>query len=100
MKVKVNRQLSAGAYHVNFEVADFASEELKKMGSFGVPQIQLQWTNPAIGRMNAAIPLNQISKQYNAVFLTEAEAKKYEDGVLTQIRSAMQRLRESQDKFS
>jgi hypothetical protein len=100
MKVKVNRQLNAGAYHVNFEVADFTVEELKKMGSFGVPQIQLQWINPGIGRTSSAVPLNRISQQYDAVFNTEIDAKKYEEGVLNQIRGAMQRLRESQDKFS
>lgn len=100
MKVKVNRQLSSGDYHVNFEVADFTPEEVTKMGSFGVPRINLQWQSKSTGRMAGHIPLTQISKGYDAVFNTETDAKKYEEGVLSEIRAAMQRLRESQDKFS
>jgi hypothetical protein len=47
MKVKVNRRLSSVFYHVNFEVGEFTAEELQKMASFGIPQINLQWQGAA-----------------------------------------------------
>jgi hypothetical protein len=100
MKVRVNRQLSAGVFHVNFEVSDFTAEELKKMGSFGVPPINLQWRTSGGNRASGVIPLNQINNGLDAIFNTEADAKKYEEGVLAQIRDVMTRLRESQDKFT
>jgi hypothetical protein len=101
MKVKVNRRLSAGYYHINFEVSDFTSDEIQKMGSFGVPQINIQiGGGPNSGRTALKVALNQISGKLGAGFSTEAEAKKYEDDVFKQIRSAVQRLRESEDKFS
>jgi len=100
MKVKVNRRLSAGFYHVNFEVADFTSDEVLKMGSFGVPQVNLMWGGGAAQLNAGKIALNQVSKAYEVAFKNEAEAKKYEETVLSQIRDAVQRLRESQDKFT
>ncbi|MFL6314531.1 MAG: hypothetical protein ACJ71W_20695 [Terriglobales bacterium] len=99
MKVKVNRRLSAGTYHVNFEVADFTTEEITKMSSFGVPKIQLQWTKGG-SKYGGSISLNQISREYDSVFDTEDEARQYEKGILIQIRAAMERLRESQDKYT
>ena len=100
MKVKVNRQLSSGQYHINFEVGDFTPDELAKMDSFGVPFITLQWKRPGGGVATTPIALNRVNKGYDAIFNTEEAAKAYEEGVLTQIREAMQHLRESQDKFS
>ncbi|MGD1106113.1 MAG: hypothetical protein ABR865_03650 [Terracidiphilus sp.] len=99
MRVKVNRLLSAGKYHVNFEVGDFTPEELAKMSSFGVPMIGLRWASQA-GSSAGSIALNQISKAYDAIFVSEQEAKKYEEGVLAQIRVTMERLRTSKDEFS
>jgi hypothetical protein len=99
MKVKVNRQLSAGKYHVNFEVSDFAPEEIAKMSSFGIPMVSLRWTannTPTIG----SVPITQIGRGLDAIFDTEQVAKKYQEEVLTQIKTALQRLRESKDEFS
>jgi hypothetical protein len=101
MKLKVNRKLSGGYYHVNFQVADFTSDEVQKMASFGVPQIALRWGGgPGNPNYTGPIALNQISTQHDAAFQVEDEAKKYEENVLNQIRAAVQRLRDSQDKFS
>ena len=101
MKVTVNRQLSAGYYHVSFDVADFTPDEVMKMGSFGVPQISVIFTSQgAVGRATGNVPLNQINRKIDAAFSSEAEAKKYEETVLAQIRDAMKRLRESEDKFT
>ncbi len=100
MKIKVNRRLSGGWYHVNFEVGDFTSDEIKKMGSFGVPQINLRWGGAGTAASVGKIALNQVGKQFEAAFSNEADAKKYEESALTQIRDAVQRLRESQDKFT
>jgi hypothetical protein len=99
MKVKVNRLLSAGLYHINFVVGDFTSDEVAKMGSFGVPQIRLVWGIPG-SRSTANVPLSRINQEYDSVFASEEEAKQYEETVLNQIRDSMKRLRESQDKFS
>jgi len=98
MKVKVNRLLSAGRYYVNFEVGDFTPDELSKMSSFGVPSITLRLQPNSV--VTVGVPLNQISKGYNAAFGSEQEAKEYEDGVLAQIRTQMQQLRENNDDFS
>jgi hypothetical protein len=99
MKLKVNRLLNAGKYHVNFEVGDFTPDELAKMASFGSPIIQLRWMSGS-NRIASGIALNQINNRYDAIFDDEQEAKDYETGVLNQIRDAIARLRESQDKFS
>jgi hypothetical protein len=100
MKVRVNRLLSAGKYNVSFEVSDFNTDELKKMASFGVPAIRLRWISPENSTTSGLIAITQINKQLNAVFSTEMEAKDYEESVLTQIRNAIQFLRESNDGFS
>jgi hypothetical protein len=73
MKLKVNRLLSAGKYHINFEVADLTPIEVSKMAGFGVPLIDLRWNTQA-----GKIPLDQINKTYNAVFGSEQLAKEYE----------------------
>ena len=71
------------------------------MGSFGVPQITIQFGGgPNAGRATTQQALNQMSSKFDAAFPSEAEAKKYEESVLAQIRSAVVRLRESEDKFS
>ena len=85
---------------MNFEVGDFTAAELAKMSSFGVPSVTLVWVTAPGGRLSGQIAINQIGKRFDATFDTEQEAKKYEEGVLTQIRTAMQRLRESKDDFS
>ena len=101
MKIKVNRRLNAGLYHVNFEVGDFSREEIQKMGSFGVPQILIKiGGNMTSAPTGIQHPLNQMNSTFDAAFVNEAEAKKYEESVLSQVRSALERLRESQDKFS
>lgn len=99
MKVKVNRQLSGGRYHISFEVSDFTADELAKMESFGVPTVRLQWLAQN-SHYAANVAINQISKKYVAVFGAEPEAKEYEEHVLNELRTEIQRLRESQDKFS
>jgi hypothetical protein len=99
MKVKVNRQLSGGKYHVNFEVSDFTPEELGKMASFGVPMISLRWGAPP--QLSAgSVAITQINKTQDATFSVQEEATKYEAAVLGSIESSMRRLRESKDEFS
>jgi hypothetical protein len=100
MKAKVNRRLSSGFYHVNFEVGEFTADELQKMASFGIPKIKLLWGGAGSMRLSGDIALNQITKTYDIGFSNEAEAKKYEETVVAQIREAAQRLRESHDQFS
>jgi hypothetical protein len=99
MNVKVNRRLAGGKYHVNFEVSDFAPEEIAKMSSFGIPSIDIQWSVNDIPHVGSII-LTQITKSYDAVFDSEQAAKTYETRVLTQVKNAMQRLRDSMDNFS
>lgn len=99
MKIKVNRLLSAGKYHVNFEVSDFTPEEISKMASFGIPQVDLR-SATQVGQQVMRVPLTQINKNYNAVFALERMAKEYEEAVLTKIRTEMDRLRASKDEFS
>lgn len=99
MKVKVNRVLSSGLYHVNFEVGEFTPDELNKMERFGIPAISMQWER-AGNRVSGSVSINQINKSRDAIFSTEVEAKKYEEAVLSEMREAMRRVRESQDKFS
>lgn len=99
MKVKVNRQLKAGKYHVNFEVSDFTPDEVGKMSSFGVPTIEMVFTTAA-GQTRSNVALTQISSSLNASFGTEEAARAYEQKVLTQIRAEVERLRDSKDAFS
>jgi hypothetical protein len=100
MKVRVNRALSAGSYHVNFEVSDFTPQEVEKMQKFGVPAVQLR--RAAAGGANTvmSVPLNEINRRIDATFNDEQEAVKYEEGVLRQVKAGVQRLRDSEDKFS
>jgi len=74
MKVKVNRLLSAGRYHVNFKVGDFTQDELSKMSSFGVPLIDLRWAS-ASGMNTGRVPINQINKNQSAVFGSDSWPK-------------------------
>jgi len=99
MKVKVNRQLTAGKYHVNFSITDFSSEEREKMSSFGVPMIDVRW-NAGNTQNSGSVLLTQIDPSFNAVFAIEQAAKAYEARVLEQIREKMQVLREREDDFT
>ena len=77
MKVKVNRRLSAGFYHINFEVSDFTPDEVQKMASFGVPQITIQLRGgPNSPPSIVSEALNQINSQLNATFPNDAEANR------------------------
>jgi hypothetical protein len=70
MKVKVNRVLTSGKYHVSFDVSDFSAVEVAKMQSFGVPGIKLRFTaNNAPG--SAVFPITQVSKRLDAIFNDE-----------------------------
>jgi hypothetical protein len=101
MKAMVNRRLSGGYYHVNFLIGEFTTDDVQKMAAFGAPAIQIQFGGaPGTARSSTQVALNQLSPQWDAAFPTEEEAKKYEEAVLSQIRDAVKRLRESQDKFS
>jgi hypothetical protein len=100
MKLKVNRQLSAGTYSVDFSVGDFTADEVKKMESFGIPRITvLQGSEPGV-KQAYKVQLTKISPQFRAGFGVEAEAKKYEEEVVAEIRKAMKALRERTDDFS
>jgi hypothetical protein len=98
MKINVNRQLSGGIYHVNFSFTDFTSEELAKMAAFGVPGIKIQYGPPP--RATLVIAVNQINKNLDAGFVSEEEAKSYEQSVITQARTAMEALRQRKDEFT
>jgi hypothetical protein len=100
MKVKVNRELNGGKYHVNFEVGDFTPDELAKMSSFGIPIINLVWTAAQGGLISSGLPMTKVGKIYDAGFDTEQMAQEYVDDVVKQLRVAIQRLRESKDDFS
>lgn len=99
MKVKVNRLLSAGKYHVSFEVSDFTPEELAKMSSFGAPMIEMQWTNNN-GVNISSVSINRITNNLVAVFPTQDQAEQYQAKVLGQIQKAILNLRERKDEFS
>jgi hypothetical protein len=99
MKLIVHRQLSGGIYVVDFSVSDFTPEEVKKMESFGVPVINMMHDGPN-NRRPLRLQLTRMAPQFRASFLAEDEAKAYEDQVVTQIRAAMQTLRERKDEFT
>ncbi|MFZ0199616.1 MAG: hypothetical protein WB523_05890 [Candidatus Sulfotelmatobacter sp.] len=99
MKLKVNRQLSGGLYHVDFSVGDFSSEEVAKMGSFGTPIVSLLSGNPD-ARKAFKVRVTQVSPNYKASFVTDEEAKQYEEDVVTAIRNAMKAIRERSDDFT
>jgi len=99
MKGIVNRSLQAGIYNVYFNFSDFTPEELEKMQAFGVPSILIQWGRPG-ARSSVRLPLNQIGPSFVAGFQAEEEAKEYELSVLSQVRVAMETLRQQKDNFS
>jgi hypothetical protein len=99
MKVKVNRALLYGLYHVNFEVGNFSVEEVTKMEKFGVPMISMVW-NTSGGSSAGKIPLNKISPGLDAVFATEEQAIGYEQTVMNQIKAAVEALRAKKDEYS
>jgi hypothetical protein len=100
MKIKVNRRLSEGRYNVDFTASDFTSDEVKKMESFGIPMIDLFFSQTPNSRLPMKIQLTKLTSQLKASFSTEQEAKDYEDKVLSQIRAQMKALRERKDDFS
>jgi hypothetical protein len=99
MKLIVNRQLTGGVYIVAFTVSDFSAEEIRKMETFGVPVISMMLKGPT-DRVNFQMPLNRIAPQHKAVFSAQEEAKTYETRVVTQIRHAIESLRERADDFT
>lgn len=99
MKLKVDRQLSGGLYHVAFTVSDFTPEELSKMASFGVPTARIL-LGPPNGRQTYKLLVTQIASQYKASFPTEEEAKKYEQEVVTEVSEGMKSLRARKDDYS
>jgi len=100
MKVVVSRQLTSGQYIVRFGVSDFTAEEITKMNSFGVPQIQLRQNVAGVGVKQVSFPLTQINMNLMASFSAEEQARQYEEGILTQIRNAMASLRDRKDDFT
>lgn len=100
MKVKVNRVLSGGLYHINFVVGDFTPEEVAKMNSFGIPTIRMRRGVPG-NRPIVVIPVTQINpQQFDAAFVAESEAKEYEQDVIDQLRAELKRLHGMEDKFT
>jgi hypothetical protein len=99
MKTTVRRALKAGIYNVNFTFSDFTPEELEKMQAFGVPAIRVQWGQPP-ARNSGWVALTQLGPNYNSGFLAEEEAKSYEHEVLSQVKTAMETLRQRKDDFS
>jgi len=99
MKLQIQKSLSGGQYHVSFQVSDFSQEEVKKMESFGIPQINLMVDGP-LNRRAMWFPLNRITFTYKAGFEQEAEARSYEKNVQDQIKAALQDLRGRKDDFS
>ncbi len=99
MKVTITRQLRGGQYSVGFRVSVFTTEELSKMQSFGVPNIQLSFIAAGTS-LTQPVPINQINENFRAVFHDEAEARKYEQRVLNDIRAVMAGLRTGKDSFS
>lgn len=100
MKLTVSRQLSEGYYYVAFAVSDFTPDEVKKMESFGVPQINILQGGPPGARQAYKLQITRVSPSYKASFPNDEEAKKYEENVVTQIRQAMKSLRERTDDFT
>jgi len=99
MKLKVNRELKDGLYHIAFAVSDFSPDEVKKMQGFGVPLIDILHGTPS-GRQGLKLQITQVAPGYRASFPAEEQAKAYEDKVVSQIREAMKSLRERTDEFT
>lgn len=99
MKAKVIRNLQSGLYSVAFIFSDFTQEELAKMKSFGVPLVQIKTGIP--GQQQAInMSINQVTPNHVAFFFNEQEAKNYEAGVLSQVKSGMEAIRLRKDDFS
>lgn len=99
MKVKVNRELRNGQYHISFEVSNFAVEEVTQMQKFGVPMINMRW-NTAAGATTGPVALNKITPTYDAFFNNEQQAIDYEQQVMNQIKAAIEALRTKKDNYS
>jgi len=99
MKARVSRTLQNGVYQVSFAFSDFTADELAKMKSFGVPAIQLK-IGPLGGIQAINLPLTQVNPNFAASFLSEAEAKNYEAGVLAQAKAGIEAIRQRKDDFS
>lgn len=99
MKARVIKNLQGGTYYVSFTFSDFTPEELAKMQAFGVPIIQIR-LGPAVSQSVNNFQINQINQNHVAGFPNEEAAKSYENGVLTQVKAAMEKLRQQKDTFS
>lgn len=99
MKIKVNRALNAGRYHVNFEIGDFTPDEVNKMSGFGVPLVEVKWTTPA-GTSVQQVQITKVSSGYDAAFSSEQEARDYESKVKAEMKAAIEWLRQRKDDYS
>jgi hypothetical protein len=99
MKARVNRSLQGGIYNVSFAFSDFTQEELTKMKSFGVPTVQVKVGLPP-KQATVNIAINQVQQAHVASFISEEEAKNYENVVLSQAKAGMDALRQRKDEFT
>jgi hypothetical protein len=99
MKVTVTKRLQAGTYFVSFNFSDFTPEELAKIKSFGAPIVQVR-AGSEPGHQVFNVPINAVNSNFNAGFLTEEQAKTYENAVLNQAKTGMEKLRQRKDDFS
>lgn len=100
MKVKVHRQLANGVYQVAFDISDFTPEELKKMSSFGVPKVSVQYFGNSGMNIRRDLPLNKVTRDWVANFDDEKAARSYEAEVLAQVKNTVTSLRLKRDLFS
>ena len=87
-------------YWVEFTATDFTVEEVKKMQSFGVPQIDILFGPNPNQRQPVKVQLTQLSPSYKVNFPNELDAKGYVDRVVTQVRAAMETLRSHKDDYT
>jgi hypothetical protein len=99
MKITVQRKLLGGLYIVGIRVSEFSDEDRQKMATFGVPHVNVRWGPPNDQSQGVAL-LTKLDDTYTAGFVSEREARQYEEKVLADIRAAIESLKKKNDEFT
>lgn len=99
MKFKIQKERKFGEFLVGFIASDFTDEEIRKMETFGVPQINIKPREAYFNKLWVnQLPLNILN--HNFKFESDAAAEEFIAKITEEVKTKMQELKDREDNFS
>ena len=99
MKLKIEKKIEGGIYKVEIVASAFSAEEIKKMSTFGSPNISVMPESAwHAGNYVSAVPVHALGHTFQ--FGTEDQADNFVVNMRSRIATAMSELRSKTDKFT